>query len=235
MKTYSAGRHFVTWAALAAVLLVPFPAPSAAQEAVTSFNTPTTRPEPAAPVAPSSSARRVPRIAVGISAGVAWQADVGDGASNYSGFDWVANARIGLTTHLALEPEVGRWVHSQGTEYAGAGGRVDKAEFSQSNWYVGANLIGRVPGRRLSFFYGGGASVWRVSEEFSLETSAPSAPPATEHWDYAATKFGVQGVAGLDVNVTSRLQVFGVTRLQIVNREMYPFVFAVHGGVRVGL
>lgn len=210
---------------------------AAAQNPVDYLDTLKTRVEPGAQGAPSSSAAERRRISVGISAGLAWQTDVGDGASSYSGFDWVANARFGLTTHLALEPEVGRWAHSEVSEYARAGGRVERSEFSQSNWYAGANIIWRLPGRRLSFFGGGGASAWMVSEEFSLEASAPStgAPAAKDQWTWADTKFGVQGVAGLDVDVSSRLRVIAVARVQIVSREMYPFVFAVHGGVRVVL
>jgi len=185
------------------------------------------------PPIPLSPARD---MSVSFSAGGGWKIGFGDyGLNSYPAFDWVANVRFGLTTHLALEAEVGRWTKSEVSEYGSPDNWLDRYEFSQADWHAGINIVGRVPGRVVSFFGGGGPGVWSVAEEFTSRVSGPSVGPQgrSDHWEYQDTKYGVQGVVGLDVNITKRLQVFGVGRMEVVSRESYPMLFAVHAGVRV--
>jgi hypothetical protein len=193
-----------------------------------------------AQAASSSSPSPLRDIAVSVSAGRASEVE------DYflTSPNWIGAVRFGLSTHLALEGEVGYWSGSTLNDYVtespwdASNVRLTEptgrcSTFALREWHAALSVIGRVPGHRVSWSGGGGLGVWTQAgettfEEFSL-TNPDHHREGSQDWNRVGV--GAQGTVEVDVSITRRLQVFGAVRMEFVP-QLDTRLFAVHGGVR---
>jgi hypothetical protein len=121
-----------------------------------------------------------------------------------------------------IEAFVSRWRHTESSERldvllqgpSGSLGRVGgiAQETTRTVHVVGANVLGRASSGRLSFHAGGGPGYW-LHEHVFAQTASGCEPSAahlcgTSGNTFNSAAFTVQGVAGVDVAVASRVIAF---------------------------
>jgi hypothetical protein len=180
-------------------------------------------------------------IAVSASAGVATELEDYPRGS----MKWLGSVRFGLTPHLAIEAEAGRWSLSDYQDYVndyswyggftatlGTVRRTWSSELEQ--WQAGVSLVGRSTGRHVSVFGGGGIGVWFEQSRLTGSEQRLGVPsPVTNYEDHwSRTAIGTQGFFGVDVALGRRIALFGEGRLELVP-TLDTTLFSAYAGVRV--
>jgi opacity protein-like surface antigen len=119
----------------------------------------------------------------------------------------------------------------------------DLSRATSSDWTVGLDAVRRFPIARFGVFAGGGV-MFHEEETRQTRTLTNCTNPGhvsssfvdCAGFDQRASSngMGFQGLAGLDVNITSRLQAYGGIRYEIRNDLGYG-TFGATGGVRLRL
>lgn len=110
-----------------------------------------------------------------------------------------ANLRWKLAKNVVIEPEVGYWKKSETTA---------DLDSSLKDMSAGANVLYRVPRKRLTYFVGGGLGVHVVKS--SVRIADFDSESDTE------IKQGLHFLAGLDIKLAGALSVFGAARFDAV-------------------
>lgn len=111
-----------------------------------------------------------------------------------------------------VEPEIGYWEQDQ--------------DFgSDSDFLVGVNAIGVVPGRRVDYFFGVGLGVHFLDVAINDATSAVRSSESE-------TAFGGNFQVGLDINFTDSVAVFGAGRFDVLEGADDNFQAKVYVGLR---
>jgi hypothetical protein len=159
-------------------------------------------------------------VSIGGGAGVAdpFHADF-----DFTAPTWQASVHGHLRRHLGIEGFASGWWHTSSSESldvlieapSGPLGRVERIaqETKRTVRVIGINVLGRSSSGRLSFYGGGGPGLWLHNRRFTQTTSGCEDPVAhlcgTHQNNFNSSSLSVQGVAGVDAAVTSRLIAFG--------------------------
>lgn len=196
--------------------------------------------------APAASAQGLepPSVALSAGAGMAFPLH---GDFDFNAPEWQLAIRAAVSPHLVLEGFFDQWRHTDEEVRLGitllgpdgvighAGRLEQRTEFTTRT--VGFNALARGSLDRARFTGGGGIGYLTFHRRFTAtvsdcESSVPTACQDTEN-TFSNGAFSVQGVAGVDVFVTSRVAAFGQFQSVIPIDDPSVTHLSVSGGVRL--
>jgi hypothetical protein len=139
-------------------------------------------------------------------------ADLDYGASLF-----MASVRLPVSGVLSIEPEFGVWWHSE-TQRVGPRPQMGTdvtVRDRRTSWNLGANLLATARSGRSRPFAGAGAGIYRerTSQLLDIEDLDRDDTFLSERTN--GPPLGVQGMAGVDVPLTHRVDVFGMFRVEM--------------------
>lgn len=166
------------------------------------------------------------RLALGLGAGVVEPDGAGEiyyhGSLRYRLFDrdderdaddWRYAGRGDIQAHI--EPEVGYWEH-------------DEAGVSDSDFSIGVNVLGLIPGRVVDYYFGVGLGFHFLDTRIEGIGTQPDLEESDE-------SLGGNFQVGLDIHLGEHVSVFGTGRLDVVEGLEDTLQSKVYMGLRFGL
>ena len=185
--------------------------------------------------AASAQTLEEPRLTVGVGAGVA---DPFHGDFDFTAPTWQASVRGHTARHFVVEGFLSGWQHNESESFglANGTGRIEQ-ETKRTIRVVGVNFLARSTGR-VSVYGGGGPGYWLHERRFTQTPSGcdpSSGQPCGTVNTFNSAAFSVQGTAGVDAALTSRIIAYGQYQIALPVEDVGIGHSAFTAGIRIAL
>ena len=189
-------------------------------------------------------AQSAPKLAISAAAGLS---NPLHGDFDFTAPEWQISLRTAVSDHFLLEGFLDEWRHTTDEVFEnqtlfdpngiiGRAGRVTTRTVHATK-VVGFNALARATVDRVTLTAGGGPGFWLYDRRYSQTVTDCQSSLPTSCRDsanrFSNSSFSVQGVAGLEVAITSRLAAFGQFQFMAPTVDLAGGHVTVGGGVRL--